>query len=89
MVKIGKVLQDYSLFNQNIKENYSQHSVTPKLQFYSQKCRNAFWFQYLAFRKKGFLWVLCFLENRVLHFALIHSITELNFDVLVLTSASC
>lgn len=29
------------------------------------------------------------LENRMLHFALIHSITELNFDVLVLTSASC
>lgn len=29
-----------------------------------------------------------FLENRVLHFALIHSVTELNFDVLVLTSAS-
>lgn len=27
--------------------------------------------------------------NRMFHFALIHSITELNFDVLVLTSASC
>lgn len=28
-------------------------------------------------------------KNRMFHFALIHSITELNFDVLVLTSASC
>lgn len=39
--------------------------------------------------KKGLLWVLYFLENRMFHFALIHSIAELNVDVLVLTSASC
>lgn len=39
--------------------------------------------------RKNLGWVLSFLENRMFHFALVHSITELNFDVLVLTSASC
>lgn len=39
--------------------------------------------------KKILGWVLGFLESRMFHFALIRPITELNFDVLVLTSASC
>lgn len=39
--------------------------------------------------EKNLWWVLGFLESRMFHFALIRPITELNFDVLVLTSASC
>lgn len=45
-------------------------------------------FSYRYFRKDP-RWVLWFLEYTMFHFALIHSITELNSDVLVLTSASC
>jgi hypothetical protein len=39
--------------------------------------------------KESLRWVLGFLESRMFRFALIRPITELNFDVLVLTSAPC